>query len=130
MTIVFSSYFGQVRLRRLDHAFDIPAGGIIDEWIMTVPPGVAAVKDIRFDEVGRDIAVSMARAVIGERDGGAIDEQCLFFVEHFGGNRAGGRGREGEIPGLHSRRRGEMLSSVLVGEDVAPSACIHSLPSV
>ena len=40
------THSGQIRRRRLDHAFDIATGGIVDERVMTVPPGIAGVKDI------------------------------------------------------------------------------------
>ena len=43
---------GQVRFRRLDHTLDIAAGGIIDERIVAVPPGVAAVKHVSLNKVG------------------------------------------------------------------------------
>ena len=88
----FVSYSAQVCLGRFDHAFDVSAGGIIDKGVMAVPPGVAAVKNICFGEVGRDVAISMARAVIFERDRGAIDVQCFFIGKNFTWNRAcGGR---------------------------------------
>jgi hypothetical protein len=42
------------------------AGGIIDERVMTVPPGVAGVKYISLNEICCSVAVSVAGAVIGE----------------------------------------------------------------
>ena len=63
---------GQVCLRRLDHAFDIAAGGIIDERVMTIPPGVAGAKDLSLNEIGRYVAVSVAGPVVGDRDSGTI----------------------------------------------------------
>src|SRR5438477_9300110 len=100
---------GEVRLRRLDHALDIPAGGIIDEWIMTIPPGIAGVKNVRLNKVGRNITVGVAGSVVGECDGRTIKMQRFFLIEDFGGNRAGGRWREGEVPTFHACSCGKMF---------------------
>ena len=43
--------------------------------------------------------------------------QSFLLIEDFGGNRACGRWREGEIPTFHARCRGKVLSSVLMRED-------------
>ena len=109
--------FGQVRLRCLDHAFDIAAGGVIDERVMTIPPSVAGVKDLSLNKIGRYVAVSVAGPVVGERDSGTIKVQGFFLIEDLVGNRACGRRREGEVPAFHARGRGKVFSGVLMRED-------------
>src|SRR6266496_6168364 len=84
---------------------------------MTVPPGVAGVKDLSLSEIGRYVAVSVAGPVVGERDSGAIKVQVFFLIEDVGGNRARGRRRKGKVPTLHARGRGKVFSSVLMRED-------------
>ena len=109
--------FGQVRFRRLYHALDIAAGGVIDERIVAVPPGVAAVKDLSLNKIGRYVAVSVARPVVREHDSSTIKVQRLFVIEDFGGNRVCGRRRKGEVPIFHPRGCREVFSSILMRED-------------
>src|SRR5437773_2928484 len=84
---------------------------------MTVPPGVAGVKDLSLNKIGRYVTVSVAGPVVGERDSGTIKVQRFFLVEDFGGNCACGRWREGKVPTFHTRSRGKVFPRLLMRED-------------
>ncbi len=84
---------------------------------IVLSPGVAAVKDLSLNKIGRYVAVSVARPVVREHDSGTIKVQRLFLIEDLGGNRACGRWWEGEVPIFHPRGGCEMFPRVFVSEN-------------
>src|SRR5438067_12432822 len=97
---------------------------------MTVPPGIAGVKDLSLNEIGRYVAGSVAGPIVGERDSGTIKVQGFFLIEDLVGNRACGQRREGEVPAFHGVVVERCFRVFSCARIVAPSECIHSLPSV
>src|SRR5437868_13499896 len=94
---------------------------------MTVPPGVAGVKDLSLNEIGRYVAVSVAGSVVRERDSGTIKVQRFFLIEDLCRNRARGRWWEREVPTFHARRGGKVFSGILMRED---GRAIHMHPFI
>src|SRR5436190_14977866 len=57
-------YRGNIRLSRLDHPVDIPAGRVVDEGIDAIPIGIPAMKNIGFWEGDGDVAVRMRGPIV------------------------------------------------------------------
>ena len=72
------------------------------------------MEDIRFNKISRDIAVSVTRTVVFERNGRAIEVERLLGVEHVSRNRACRRWRKSEVPIFHSRAAGKVFPRVFV----------------
>src|SRR5207244_7218803 len=80
-------------------------------------------------EVGRDIAICVAGAVVFEGDRGTIDVQRLFVGKDFTWNRAGRGRRKSEVPPFHSRRGREMLAGIFVSEHMG-AILVHPFVAV
>ncbi len=63
---------GEVALGGADHAVDVAAGGVVDEGIGAVEPGVAGVEDVGVGEVDGDVGVGVGGIVVLEVEGVAV----------------------------------------------------------
>src|SRR5215813_258024 len=104
----------EICFRGLDHPVKASTSRIIDEWVVSVPPGVAGMKDISFSEISRDVAIGMSWAAIFERDSSAVEMKRFVGVEHFSRNRPRRPWRESEVPIFNSRAGGKMSLGVFV----------------
>src|SRR5260370_779826 len=90
---------------------------MVDEGIVAIPEGVSEVEDIVLCRKNGDVAVGVCGSVGLEGDSRAVELHSPLIVEDFRRNCSGGRGREGEVPALNSRRSREVLSRVRVREN-------------
>ncbi len=60
---------GEVAFGGSDHAVDVAAGGVVDEGVGAVEPGVAGVEDVGIEEVDGDVGVGVGGVVVGELEG-------------------------------------------------------------
>ena len=75
------------------------------------------MENIGLCKMNGDIAVSVGGGVVLEGNSRPIELHSPLIFKNFRGNCSGGRGREGEVPTLNSRRGREMLSRVRVSEN-------------
>ena len=57
-------YGGNIRLGRVDHPVDVPAGRVVDEGIDAIPERIPAMKNIGFGEGDGDVAVRMREPIV------------------------------------------------------------------
>src|SRR5262245_44463554 len=64
-----------------------------------------------------DVAIGVGRRIMLEGNSRPIEFQSLLILKNFSGNCSGGPGRECEVPTVHSRRSGEVLSCIRMSEN-------------
>ena len=62
----------EIGLDRPDLAIDAAAGGVVDEGLDSVPPGIADMDDIGVGEVDRDVAVGVGGRIVFENDSSVV----------------------------------------------------------
>src|SRR6476620_3201284 len=92
----------EICFRRLDHAVNVSASRIIDEWEMSVPPSVARMQDISLGKIDRDIAIGVGGPVIFKSDGCAVKMKRLLRPGDLGWDCCRWALREGKIPVINS----------------------------
>src|SRR4029077_266488 len=107
-------YHREIRFRGFDHAVNVSASRTIDEWVISVPPGVAGMEDISFNKISRDITVGMSWAVMFKHNGSAIELERLVGVEYVSRNCACRRWRKSELPIFHSRAGRKVFPGIFV----------------
>jgi hypothetical protein len=75
------------------------------------------VENIGVCKVNGDIAVGVGGGVVLEGSTRPLELHSPLIIKDFSRNCSGWRGRKGEVPALHSRRVGEVLSCVGVSEN-------------
>src|SRR5260370_35297716 len=90
---------------------------MVDEGTLAIPEGVSDVENIGLCKKNGDVAVGVCGSVVLEGDSRAVELHSPLIFEDFRRNCSGGRGREGEVPALNSRRIREVLSRVRVREN-------------
>lgn len=71
----------EIGIRGRDHPF-MPTGRVIDEGVDAVPKRVGDMHDAGFPRGDGNIAVGVARTVVLERDGLAVELEIVALVEN------------------------------------------------
>jgi len=110
---------GEIALSGADHAVDVAAGGVVDEGVGAVEPGVAGVEDVGFGEVDRDVGVGVGGVVMLEVEGFAVGGEHIIVGEDEGGKGVGWEGWEGGVEDGDDLRVAEAEAGLLVGDDLS-----------
>ncbi len=108
---------GEVALGGADHAVDIAAGGVVDEGIGAVEPGVAGMEDVGIGEMDGDVGVGVGGVVMLEVEGFAVGLEGVLVGEEDGGQGVGREGWEGGIEEDDGLRSAKAEAGLLVGDD-------------
>ena len=100
-----------------DHAVNVASGGVVDEGIDAVEPGVTGVDDVGVGEVDGDVGVGVGGVEVGEVEGFAVGGDGFVLVEDDGGESAGGCRGEVGVEGGDLLGGAEALAGVFVGDD-------------
>src|ERR1700730_902861 len=95
---------GEICLGGRDHAVNVSASRIIDEWVVSVPPSVSGEEDISFSEISRDIAIGVSGIVMFKRDCCAVKMKRLLRSDDLGWDCRRWQRWEGKIPVINPGR--------------------------
>src|SRR5262249_49718644 len=75
-------YGRNIRLGRLDHPVDVPAGRVVDEGIDAIPVRIPTMKNIGFRKGDGDVAIRMSGPIVLQGKLGTVQVDAIDSVGH------------------------------------------------